>query len=631
MKSIKKIMALILAVMMCLTTYAGALAADGQPDEEKSQYTYIVEGFDWGPAVTKVIISLEETAAAADASDYTIAVKRTGAGIWGSGEGTRNVTAAYVSDADGNKVAEGNYITLEMEVGPNLSAGSPFGYDFMGSGHNDWVTCDYTITQVSTGKVWNEFAGQKNVIADDFRKGSVDYKDEKYGDITLTYAAYEPQTETKRPLVIWLHGAGEGGTDPDVALLGNKVVNLASEKIQTIFNDAYVLAPQAPTMWMNDGTGSYTSDGTSMYTEALMNLIETYVAETPGVDVNRIYLGGCSNGGFMTMRMILTYPEYFTAAYPICEAYTDSWITDEQIETIKDMPIWFTHAATDTTVRPATATIATYERLINAGAKNVHFTYWDNVLDTTGQYKNADGTPYEYMGHWSWIYTLNNECKLDYDKTPVTVDGHEVTIMEWLAAQNKNPGNKDIEVIKTPESFENVRVTITTESGIGAIKLYSETMSRIGAKIVEKKVTEYGISWTIEFNVGTPGDRHINVYGVSNSQETDTGIDIVLSVTEQLVEILQTKTDRAAVTVNEKFDINTTTSYSVKLIKLTNELGRKMGTKLVAKNIGADHTINWTNEVKIGTAGENRELTVTAANQTGDKTASDKVSIVVVG
>jgi len=31
------------------------------------------------------------------------------------------------------------------------------------------------------------------------------------------------------------------------------------------------------------------------------------------------------------------------------------------------------------------------------------------------------------MGHWSWIYTLNNEC--------VEEDG--TTIMEWMAAQSK--------------------------------------------------------------------------------------------------------------------------------------------------------------------------------------------------
>ena len=30
---------------------------------------------------------------------------------------------------------------------------------------------------------------------------------------------------------------------------------------------------------------------------------------------------------------------------------------------------------------------------------------------------------------------LNNECRLDFDGSPVTIDGKPVTIVEWLAAQ----------------------------------------------------------------------------------------------------------------------------------------------------------------------------------------------------
>ena len=118
--------------------------------------------------------------------------------------------------------------------------------------------------------------GNKTLISDDFDLSGVSsYKDDKYGDITLHYASYAPKEDNKKnPLVIWLHGAGEGGTDPTIAITGNKVVNLATDKMQNIFNGAYILAPQSDTMWMNDGTGSYTKDGTSKYTKALMNLID---------------------------------------------------------------------------------------------------------------------------------------------------------------------------------------------------------------------------------------------------------------------------------------------------------------------------------------------------------------------
>ena len=41
----------------------------------------------------------------------------------------------------------------------------------------------------------------------------------------------------------------------------------------------------------------------------------------------------------MTMEMILKHP--------VCEVHEDSVITDEQIESIKAFPIWFTYAKND--------------------------------------------------------------------------------------------------------------------------------------------------------------------------------------------------------------------------------------------------------------------------------------------
>lgn len=49
----------------------------------------------------------------------------------------------------------------------------------------------------------------------------------------------------------------------------------------------------------------------------------------------------------MTMEMILKHSDYFAIAFPICEVYEDSVITDEQIKSIKAFPIWFTYAKND--------------------------------------------------------------------------------------------------------------------------------------------------------------------------------------------------------------------------------------------------------------------------------------------
>lgn len=246
-----------------------------------------------------------------------------------------------------------------------------------------------------------------------------------------------------------------------ISIIGNKVVNLATEDIQQYYGEtgAEILAPQTPTMWLDDGEGNYLDPaGTSYrsyYTDALMGLIKSYVEEHSEIDTSRIYIGGCSNGGYMTVNMLIEYPDYFAAAYPVCEAYAAAWLDDAKISAIKDTPIWLTAAKTDGTVPIFKGELgedymtynleldedgnpiplddysnALYDRLVAAGAKDVHYSLFDNVVDTTGNYQKSDGSPYEYMGHWSWIYTLNNQCT-------DTVDGAEMTVFEWLSQQSR--------------------------------------------------------------------------------------------------------------------------------------------------------------------------------------------------
>jgi hypothetical protein len=50
-------------------------------------------------------------------------------------------------------------------------------------------------------------------------------------------------------------------------------------------------------------------------------------------------------------------------------------------------------------VPPSQYVVPTYNRLVQAGAKDVHLSLFENVVDTSGLYKKADRTPYEYDGH----------------------------------------------------------------------------------------------------------------------------------------------------------------------------------------------------------------------------------------
>ena len=350
------------------------------------------------------------------------------------------VTAAYTCSKSGKKLeVPSKYVCLEMSCDPNT--GSPFCYDFL-VGMNTWCKPYELEINMKENSALATILGQKVTAAVD---PVVDHEDALIPQMKqfvtngvfrgtdgkeLTYGYYAPKGR-KLPLVIWLHGAGEGGKDPSIAFLGNKASALLSDEFQQAMGGAaYVLLPQTPTFWLqyNEAGDWGNNPGVpSVYTQTLKELIDAFVAEHPQIDTNRILIGGCSNGGYMTVNMAIQYPGYFAAAYPICEAYKDSGITEEQLATLKELPMWFVYAENDTTVDPTIYEAPTLARLKAVDAK-VHTSIFADVHDTTGLYKGTEGEPYQYMGHWSWLYFFNRECKDD-------ITGED--LWTWLGKQSK--------------------------------------------------------------------------------------------------------------------------------------------------------------------------------------------------
>lgn len=408
---------------MMMTMGMGAMAAE----VADVSYSTVVEVEDWGATITKVIVNMGQEVSGEVGND-AFNVKVTRKDDRGDNPlnetGERRVTDAYVSDEAGNPADSGNYVTMELAYGPSVSLSSALNY---AEGSNVWIDCAYTITQEEAigdvnGVVADECSGSRRLEIENFNISSG-----VYDEIEFSYADYKPAEDgEKHPLIIWLHGGGEGGTDATIPLAANRAVSFASEEIQSQFGGAYVLVPQAQTYWM-EGFGEK-RDGTSIYEVGLMELIDDYVANNAGVDANRIYVGGCSNGGYMTMLLMRDYPDYFAAAYPVCEGLADKLVTDADIETFKNQNIWFTLSATDTTLDPVIYSLPTYVRLKEAGAENVHMTFFENVSDTSGLYRQENDQPHEYDGHWSWTYVYN-------DKVSANINGEEVTLLGWMAAQ----------------------------------------------------------------------------------------------------------------------------------------------------------------------------------------------------
>lgn len=104
----------------------------------------------------------------------------------------------------------------------------------------------------------------------------------------------------------------------------------------------------------------------------LHELLRT-LSELPYVDNDRIYIMGCSMGGYGTWILAMCYPEYFAAMVPICGGGM-SW----NIARYKNIPIWAHHGALDDVVP-----LNESEKMVEAAKKagcDVRFTVYPDIL-----------------------------------------------------------------------------------------------------------------------------------------------------------------------------------------------------------------------------------------------------------
>lgn len=426
------------------------VAKSGKEETKEPSFDVVTKAFDWGPGNSKIIVNAgkkltklpEKPFEVKATKKYTTPLdEKTNTVKKKIGTKKIKVLKTYLSDKKGKRTAKASpFITIELEVHPDNIFTNPYDKNEKIM-KKKRVNIDYHIKQLKdikskSGKTISDLNlepnNQKENITPaikNYNYGKYQYKDKKYGSIKLTYASFKPdKAEGKHPLIVALHGLGERGSDAEIPLLGNKVTALSSKKIQSYFNGAQVLVPQTKTMWMDDGSGKDTTDGNSMYTNALLALIKNYVKKNSDtIDQNRIYLGGVSNGGYMTLKLLIADPNYFAAGFPISEAYESDWLKDNELKQIKNIPMWFIQSEDDPDVPFAKTTKPVVDRLNKLGAIDTRMTVYDHVRDISGDVKDANGKPYQYNGHWSWIYVYND----------AVADGQGASLYAWLSQQHK--------------------------------------------------------------------------------------------------------------------------------------------------------------------------------------------------
>lgn len=200
------------------------------------------------------------------------------------------------------------------------------------------------------------------------------------------------------PLVLFLHGAGERGSD-NTSQLKYLPTWLAEPAWRQQF-PCFVIAPQCRSEhrwsafnWSDKKSSPLAAEPTTDLAAAIAALER--VCESEPVDPDRVYLTGLSMGGYGSWELAARMPERFAAVAPICGGGDEA-----QAAKLADLPIWCFHGGADRVV-PVERSRSMIDAIEAAGGKPKY-------------------TEFPGVGHDSW--------------TPAYRDSG---LLEWLFAQRR--------------------------------------------------------------------------------------------------------------------------------------------------------------------------------------------------
>jgi len=152
--------------------------------------------------------------------------------------------------------------------------------------------------------------------------------------VRLEYLLYLPKeydTQEAWPLVLFLHGAGERGSDISLVTKHGLPKRIANGDEFPLL----VVSPQCPqSSWWPAET---------LTLRALLDDVQKRYR----IDLDRVYVTGLSMGGYGTWRLAVAQPDRFAAAVPICGGLEGP---PQAVDVLKKLPIWVFHGAKDETV-----------------------------------------------------------------------------------------------------------------------------------------------------------------------------------------------------------------------------------------------------------------------------------------
>ncbi len=249
---------------------------------------------------------------------------------------------------------------------------------------------------------------------------------------SIDYRYFSPvkaEDTTKYPLVIWLHGFGNG-SNPGSQLAASDIEAWGTAELQQRFRNsggAFILAPRSP----EDKKLYWDNCLIRPLCAAIEDFVDRY---KDNIDPGRIYIGGHSMGGWMTLKMAVAYPEMFAAIFPVCPAWK---LDSKSAERLADIPIWLTSATKDHLVSYKMTLTPTWKRIISES--NVPEKCRFSTISASA-YPDGEATPNEHQSWFSVNYDMFSSEDGDYpNMSTVDGNGHLVElnypdgIISWLS------------------------------------------------------------------------------------------------------------------------------------------------------------------------------------------------------
>ena len=295
------------------------------------------------------------------------------------------------------------------------------------------------------------------------------FNDSKNGN-TIPYRLFVPKnykSSEKYPVILYLHGAGEIGTDNEKQI---SYISKIFEYSADLAEKAFILCPQTDEWWSLDS--QYAGDRGGAL-GSVLHLLD-YIKKNYSCDSNRIYVTGISMGGFATWDILEHYGSIFAAGIPVCGAGDTS-----KAGAFKNIPLRIYHGTDDETVSYYSSE-SMYTAIISAGGQKAEMISLQGIGHNAWDYAYAD------RDTLCWLFAQNKAdnptCQYEYIPYLRIIDSNGNIIIS----------DEDVESIYYGESYEERRI-VTVD-----LVLKSEGTKKLNNAYKSSSKNEFTVCWLNE-------------------------------------------------------------------------------------------------------------------------------------